>query len=215
MSYQIDHVFVLTTAHLAAAQGLQEAGFAVALRRDHPGQGTANVCIHMENGYVELLWVDRRDEVVSPLTRPTGLDERSRWTETSASPIGIALRGPADAAPPFPCRSYRPKFLPGDTEILIADEPVEQGAPLVFLLPPKLKGHDVEVAHTNRTRRMTSIEVACTIAPDVSPALTMLQELGLCDVAYASRPALHVDIDRGGQGRMLDLNPQACLTLAW
>ncbi len=215
MSYQIDHVFVLTAGHELAVEGLQRAGFAVAPRRGHPGQGTANRCVHLENGYVELLWVDRRDEAVSPLTRPTGLDERSRWTETAASPIGIALRGPANAAPPFPCRSYRPQYLPGDTEILIADEPAARGAPLIFVLPAQLKGHDVELAHANGTRRMTSIEVACTVAPDASPALTMLQQRGLCGVKMASQPALHVDIDRGGQGRTLDLGPQTPLTLVW
>ena len=152
---------------------------------------------------------------MSPLTRPTGFDERARWTETSASPIGVALRGPAKGALPFPCRSYRPRFLPDDTEIMIADEPVERGTPLVFLLPPQLRGHDVEIDHENGARRITSIVVTCKTAPDTSPALAKLRELGLCDVNVASTPALHVEVDGGRQGQTLDLNPQAPLTLVW
>jgi hypothetical protein len=215
MSYQIDHVFVLTAAPEAACRMLADALFSVAPRRDHPGQGTANACVHMENGYLELLWIDRPDEAVSDLTRPTGLDERARWRETGASPIGVALRGPADAPPPFAWRDYRPRFMPGDAAIAIADEPAARGAPLVFVLPGGLAGHKVAVDHANGARRITSMAIGSAPAPDASPSLAMLRRQGLCRIDVAAVPSLDIELDHGRHGRSLDLAPHAPLTLTW
>ena len=215
MSYQIDHLFVLSACHRAASRSLVEAGFSLAPRRVHSGQGTANACVHLENGYLEILWVERPDEVKSTTTRPTGLAERSCWTETGASPVGIALRARDEAAPSFPCFAYRPAYMPGAAAIMIADEPIAVGAPLIFVLPPELKGRAVAVDHANGARRITSMTVLSTLAPARSPALALLQECGLCHIEIASAPGLAVELDHGRQGQRLELAPETPLTLLW
>jgi len=215
MSYQIDHLFVLSRDHEDAARRLAAAGFSLASRRDHPGQGTANRCVHLENGYLEIMWVARKHETVSAVTRPTGIDERSRWSETSASPVGIALRGQDDSMRPFPCFAYRPAYLPGEAAILIADEPVAAGAPLVFVLPSELKSHGVALDHQNGARRITSLAVTATVDPAASPALAMLRQGGLCTVVVGKDPGLHVELDDGRQGQRLDLNPWTPLVVVW
>ncbi len=217
MAFRLDHVFVLTDAYDAAAGRLSEAGFTVAARRDHPGQGTANRCVFFENGYLEFLWVAGRGEVTAAITRPTELDGRSRWKDTAASPFGIALRGDSDAggAIPFPYVPYRPAYLPEPSAILLADEPASRGAPLVFVLPPGLPAHGSGPDHACGATAVSDVVVASTVAPSVSPALTMLAQNKLCRVEVAMAPLLHIELDRGRQGRSIDLGPQTPLSIAW
>jgi hypothetical protein len=105
--------------------------------------------------------------------------------------------------------------LPAGAAIAIADEPVGDGAPLVFVLPGALAGHDVDIDHGNGARRITSIAVGSVSVPDVSPSLAMLRQCGLCRIDVAAIPHLHIELDHGRRGRSLDLAPHAPLTLTW
>ena len=217
MAFRLDHLFVLTDAHDAAVERLSEAGFTVAAQRDHPGQGTANRCIFFENGYLEFLWVADRDEVTAPITRPTELDERSRWRETAASPFGIAMRvDPSAGDPvPFPYIPYRPAYLPEPAAILLADEPAARGAPLVFVVPPDLAARGSGPNHACGAQAVSDVRLAATVTPSVSPALTMLAQHKFCQIEVASAPHLHIELDQGRQGLSIDLGPDTPLSIAW
>lgn len=55
MSWELDHVFFATVDAGAVEAELTAFGFAFTVRRDHPGQGTANACAQFENAFVEIL----------------------------------------------------------------------------------------------------------------------------------------------------------------
>ena len=192
-------------------------GLSVAAQRSHPGQGTANRCVYFENGYLEFLWVANRSEATASMTRPTELDERSRWRETACSPFGIALRQDSNASDPipFPFIPYRPAYLPEPSAILLADEPAARGAPLVFMLPPDLPGHGSGSDHACGATVVSDVVLASTVTPSVSPALTMLAQHRLCRVEVATAPHLHVVLDQGRQGFSIDLEPDTPLSIAW
>jgi len=82
--YGFDHAAIAVRDLRAAVERFSKIGFHVEAGGNHPGFGTANALIHLENGYVELLAVEdvevaraagiRRRELVEYLeARPGGL----------------------------------------------------------------------------------------------------------------------------------------------
>ncbi|WP_053006094.1 VOC family protein [Kiloniella spongiae] len=133
---EIDHLFVFVAPPKegdtpAEAILLQEAGFVESYRRNHPGQGTTNICYCFDNAYLELLWVNDIADITSPVTRGTKLFERSQWQETNTSPFGIALRPEI----PFETWDYRPSFLPTGMSIPITKTSIDAHQPFIFTSP--------------------------------------------------------------------------------
>ncbi|HEX8435584.1 VOC family protein [Archangium sp.] len=133
---ELCHVFVFVEPGAPEAARLEEAGLRESFRRQHPGQGTTNVCYCFDNAYLELFWVEDEAAVTGPTIARTRLAERARWRETGASPLGIALR---TAAPhpslPFPTWDYRPPYLPAGMVIPVALASEDPRQPFVFRPP--------------------------------------------------------------------------------
>ena len=92
---------------------LVELGFREGSPNVHPGQGTRNRRFFFDNAMLELIWVENPDEAGSSLIAPTRLWERSRASETGASPFGLCLRQTrADEPLPFATWPYQPPYLP-------------------------------------------------------------------------------------------------------
>ncbi|WP_120495422.1 VOC family protein [Kiloniella sp. EL199] len=133
---EIDHLFVFVEPPKEGdtpAEGflLEKAGLVESYRRNHPGQGTTNICYCFNNAYIELLWVNDVIDITSSLIKGTKLFERSQWQETAASPFGIALR------PEIPCDTwdYRPPYLPSDMSIPVATTSLDARQPFIFQSP--------------------------------------------------------------------------------
>ena len=86
---------------------LEALGLTPTYRRQHPGQGTQNLCFYFDNLCIELLWVCNQDEVRSKRIAQTRLYERSEWRVADANPFGNAWRGLADEREwPIPVWNY-------------------------------------------------------------------------------------------------------------
>ncbi len=131
------HVFVAVPPEGGAlVETLDTLGLRESFRREHPGQGTANLCYCFDNAYLELLWETDATALRSPVVAPTGLAERLRWRDTGANPFGIAVRTvPADDPPPFATWPYRPPYLPEGMSIPVAEDSHNPKRPLVFRSP--------------------------------------------------------------------------------
>ena len=132
---ELDHVFVFVAPGGAEADGLARAGLVETYRRDHPGQGTTNVCYCFDNAYLELLWVRDAREIVSPAVARTCLAERADWRRTGASPFGIAVHAAPDVPLPFATWDYAAPFLPDGVTLPVAvasDDPLQ---PFMFRAP--------------------------------------------------------------------------------
>ncbi|HET9869308.1 MAG TPA: VOC family protein, partial [bacterium] len=135
MKLQFHHFFVFAPPGAPQADRLLEAGFREGPGNRHPGQGTANRRFFFDNGMLEFLWVEDRDEAHGPDAAPTRLEERSRFRETGFAPFGVATHGPLEGSvliPPFPCWSYSPPYLQPDQEIWVADNAAHPGEPMLF-----------------------------------------------------------------------------------
>ncbi|WP_085906995.1 VOC family protein [Kiloniella majae] len=133
---EIDHLFIFVDAPKegdtpAEAHLLQSAGFVESYRRNHPGQGTTNICYCFDHAYIELLWVNNTADITSPLIRETKLFERSQWKETATSPFGIALRSEM----PFDTWDYRPPYLPQGMSIPVTTTSLDARQPFIFTSP--------------------------------------------------------------------------------
>ena len=217
LGLRVHHVFVAVEPATPAIALLGQAGFALAAAREHEGQGTANRCLHLANGYLELLWARDAAELASDTVRPTGLAERLDWRRSGASPFGVALKavGGASVATPFPVVPYRAPFAGGRFTLLLADEPAAKGMPLVFVLPPGLPERTDAVEHPCGASAIARIGLSVPRHPSASPALAWLVGAGLCEARQTPEPAMTLDL-AGGDGRhVLDLAPHAPVRLAW
>lgn len=128
------HLFVMVAPDAPERTALEEAGLRESFRREHPGQGTRNVCYCFDNAYLELLWVEDPVAVQSAAIRPTGLHLRADWRRSGASPFGVGLRrGHGDL--PLPVWDFAPPYLPPGMTIPVAQASSDLRQPFVFLSP--------------------------------------------------------------------------------
>lgn len=205
----VDHVFVFCERAAPEQRHLLAAGLRIGVRREHRGQGTANVCFGFGDCYLELLWLDDEAGAREPMVKPLGLQERARWRQTNASPFGVALRptGP-DAAAPFVSWPYRPAWLPPGTSIQMACNSGVIGEPLLFAFDRPFQPFGVP--HVLADARLA--EVVITV-PDLAP-MSLLREVtvpGLRLVA-GDEHLLELKLTPAG-GRRIDLRPDLPLVL--
>jgi len=133
---QLDHIFLFVD-DLKAAEALgQSLGLSETYRRNHVGQGTANICYCFENAFLELLFLTDPSEASSPVIARTGLLQRHAWRELATCPVGIAWRLDRQEPPPtFPTWQFRPPYLPETLHIPVAVESDDLSAPLLFQSP--------------------------------------------------------------------------------
>ena len=162
MNWELDHVFFATANAGEVEQSLAEFGLMFTARRVHAGQGTANACALFDNAYFEVLGAHDREELRSDMVRPLGLDERIRWRETGACPIGLCFRpGDSNRNPsvwPFETWGYEPPCVSAGKAIPIVTPPIHFTEPLVFIStwPRSSEGGSI---HRGARRTLTGVEV--------------------------------------------------------
>ncbi len=189
-SLQIDHIFVFVEAgpidsgsnqDPMEARWLKEAGFIESYRRDHPGQGTTNICYCFDNTYLELLWITDEAAAKSDLISKTRLAERSLWQENGASPFGIALRPEL----PFETWNYNPPYLPKGLSIPVANSSLDPAQPFIFTSPsgkrPDVWQRDPEIKRQRSCgfSEIRQVELNMPVNNQPSADLFNLNQIGL------------------------------------
>lgn len=126
MSTELDHIFLLVRDRRVAENLMQTAGLLTNYSRQHPGQGTTNVCACLDDMFIEFLWLD--GSYISVESERIGLGERGRG---NGSPIGVSWRG----ADPVVSDEYSAPFLPSGVTIPVAKASVDRSLPFVFKTP--------------------------------------------------------------------------------
>jgi hypothetical protein len=213
-SFEIDHLFVMTTPGAAAADRLVEGGLTEGASRSHPGQGTTNRRFFFDNAMLEFLWVHDPAEAGSESVRPTCLLDRWRRRDDGGSPFGICFRPVAGAAahPPFDAWKYEPPYLPPGREIYVADNAALGGKPFLFYLPWG-RPPDDPPRHDAGLRTLTAVTVHAPGAKAPSDALRTVDRV--IDLERAERHHLTLVFDDGARGATLDLRPVEPLTIRY
>jgi hypothetical protein len=205
----VDHVFVFCAPSAPEQQALLAHGLRPGVRREHRGQGTANVCFGFADAYLELLWLADEAAARDPMVKPLGLHERARWRETAASPFGIALRPTQPGPLPFVGWPYRPAYLPPDTRIDMACNSGVVGEPLLFAVDRPFVPFGVP--HRFADRRLTGVRVT---VPDLAP-MSLLRDVQVpgLSIVDGAEPLLELRF-AAGAGARLDLRPQLPLVIS-
>ncbi|MGK4001439.1 VOC family protein [Sorangium sp. So ce1036] len=214
-SLALDHLFVLVERGAPERVALESAGLRESFRRSHPGQGTANVCFCFDNAYLELLWVEARDELASPLVARTRLAARAAWRRTGASPFGVAVRSAPPGAPlPFATWDYRPPYVPEGVAIDVALASADLRQPFLFR-PPGARRPDAWADGRAGARQrpagfadIAGVHLDLSPGAQADPALRCLQEAGVLSLGEGGAgPRMVVTFSRvdGGPARRLSL----------
>jgi len=218
---ELDHIFVLCPVGAEkAAQALRRVGLKEGSGNDHEGQGTACRRFFFENAYVELMWVSNSDEAQSELTRRTRLWERWSRLSRGANPFGIVLRAghtPDSATSPFSSWAYRPRYLPPNLCIEIAEgTPLEEPEFIYLGFQRERARQGAEpTTHAIPVRTIASVNVALPALHRPSATARVLEKKGLLKFVFAEEYYLSLTLDGNESGDTADLRPDAPLILHW
>lgn len=221
MEYEIDHLFILTSAGAPEASALLDFGLTEGSANRHTGQGTANRRFFFHNMMLELLWVTDPVEANSPPIRRTHLWERWHHRNEKASPFGICLRPRRQEAtdPPFPGWSYRPPYLPDGTEILMGSNAGILSEPLLFSItfggrPDAAVPHQ-PLNHRIGCREITAVHIRSPLDHTVSDAMKTIRDAGLVTVEPSDQHMMEIVFDGGKAGQTAGFRPHLPLVVKW
>lgn len=198
---ELDHIFVFCKPDDGYEQWLKSFGFVETYRRQHPGQGTENICFCFENAFIELLWVNDEQETRSPLIARTGLYERSLHRDFATCPFGISWRGKSGIAT-WP---YRPPYLPPQMAIDVATDGDDPTQPMMFRSPGDSAPSSWPVERRGNLQRdvgFQSVRIQQLALPSDKSPSPALQALAT-DLGF--------DISNSGSSYRMDLKFDRCL----
>ena len=196
---ELDHIFLFVRNEEVARQMMADAGLRINYSRQHPGQGTTNVCACLEDMFIELLWLDGTDISAESERITLGIRGRGR-----GSPIGISWRG--DSA--FDTEPYHAPFLPEGMSLPIAAFSLDASLPFVFQSPGKTKT-SARRNDLSGERQAPHFQALCECriqVPDPT-SLTCLQDRFAKLKVLQGSPAIEFDL--------LDFEGQISKTIRW
>jgi Glyoxalase-like domain len=129
---ELDHIFCFIAPDGPEIDLLKDLGLHETYRRNHVGQGTANVCFAFENAFLELLWITDPLDAASSAIEQTGLLTRGQWRTKGSCPFGIAWRNGGKSIPIW---AFAPPYLPAGVTIGVATDGDDAYQPMMFTFP--------------------------------------------------------------------------------
>ncbi|TXH69650.1 MAG: glyoxalase-like domain protein [Thiothrix sp.] len=221
MSFELDHIFIATTANAPEADLLKALGLTEGTPNQHHGQGTANRRFFFQNVFIELIYLVDAAEAQTPVVQPTHLYERLQQQDIAISPFGICFRPQSgtNADLPFACWDYRPPYLPTHLSIPMAQaNPLTE--PLWFVLPfgvaPALAALEKRqpLEHKLGLQQVTAIRITQPTAPNSEVAHYANQVAGFT-IQQGEAHLLELSFDHQQAGLSHDFKPHLPLVLHW
>jgi len=156
----VNHIFIFTDNYDKAAQELIDFGFIEGSSRVHPGQGTQNRKFNFDNFFLEILWVHDENEINSVLTKPTKLEQRSKWKLNGSSPFGLCLDYSVEEDSLFENYfKYEPTYLPVGMEIQVLHNVENPTLPWTFRWKSESSKKTVteSIVHKNKIELLTKV----------------------------------------------------------
>lgn len=201
---------------------LERAGFRIAPKvNDHEGQGTASVTVELENGFLELMYLDPNVPMSPGRERAVEkFRQRTNWRTSGWSPFGIGFRRTSSAPMPFATWSVATEWLPPGTAIEMLTPRDDTKSPSLFISPRELVAlepvntSDEMFQHPSGAKRITSVRL--TTPPRYEPieALRYVRDAGLVRVGRGEAWVLEVTLDGGRKARK-DLRPELPLIIRY
>lgn len=212
MTYELDHIFILSDVNAPSADKLVDAGITEGEPNIHRGQGTTNRRFFFNNSMIEYIWIHDEDEASNAQTKPTYL--LSRWQgRASTSPFGICFRPTSDEQmPPFPAWDYTPKYLPDGMSIQIANTVNQLEEPFLFFAATAYSA-DKEVTHPAGMGNITAVEVTHPHRNSRSQSIDAIQHI--ITFTTGDKHLLTITFDDHQQGKTLNFQPDLPLIIRY
>ena len=218
---ELDHVWIMVSRDAPERTALTRAGFQFDPEVSrHDGQGTASISIELENGYVELMWLDPTVPVAPGLERAAEkFRQRMQWRTSGWCPFGIAFRRTTAAATtsseslPFPIWTWTADWMPKGTVMEMLTPRDDTKSPALFIEPHALSDPAEQAKrgalyhHPIGARRLTGIRLTTPAAYEPIAALKYLQDRKLLSVGRGDQWLLEVTLDGGQKKNSKDLRP--------
>ena len=200
---EIDHLFVFSDNHGEEADGLVALGFTEGSSRVHPGQGTVNRKFYVDNGFIEILWVQNEEEMKNGPAREISLWERSRTKATGASPFGLCLVNDETTDELFSSSTkYQPAYFPQGMAIDVLAHPDQSYLPWTFRLPYRgRKKHSEPTCHDNGIQKLTRATFEMPTSDLNHRFITYFQEEDSIRFTSAEDYHLIIEFDDQKQGK--------------
>ncbi|MEG4804752.1 VOC family protein [Microcoleus sp. ARI1-B5] len=223
MTFEFDHLFILTDIGAPEADRLSSFGLVEGSSRTHRGQGTTNRCFFFHNAMLELLWVRDPEEAQSEPIRQTRLWERSTNRNNGACPFGICLRpatGSEDKVA-FSSWQYHPPYLPETISIAVATNSDNLTEPMLFQIPWGKRPDRFSAQkspplnHGVGFREITRVELVSPAANNPSPELQAVLETNQVKLRLGTEYFVELGFDGEVQGKRVDFRPGLPLIISW
>lgn len=213
MDIALDHFFVLTEPGAPAVSRLQELGFVEGSSNTHPGQGTANRRIFLEDTCLELLFL--RDTAEARNGPGADMLLASRASSPAASPYGLVFaRTGDDESMPFPGWSYFPDYFAPGHAFHVGSNSGSLDEPLCIVMPTGLPRPVLANEPRNGQWKLSEVR----IDTPAEPGSAVLQRVAGCDrlsFRYGRPHGMTLSFNQGRAGKSADLRPDVPLEVCW
>ncbi|QHV95668.1 VOC family protein [Spirosoma endbachense] len=225
---ELDHIFIFTHQAEQVASTLQSFGLSEGTANVHPGQGTACRRFFFQNAYLELAWVNNKDEIKNPVIERTKLWERSQYSLTQFCPFGLCFRTKQKSEQSIDLFfedgwRYYSIYLPEGQFANIASNEDFPTEPMLFEMPffglsPKDYPFEKQqpLTHAKGFHQLT--KVALTLPSpikDFSLALRKVLHESMIQVSFGETYLAALEFDDGKQGKLKDFDPLIPLRITW
>jgi len=215
-SFEIDHLWIAAAPGAPERIAFVRAGFQVAAKvNPHEGQGTSSITVELDNGFLELIYVDAAVPVAPNLEMVHAqFKKRVDWRATGYSPFGIGVRklGAAPATFPFPTFQVTAPWMDGKFMEILTPREMPSAVRLFVPARPSV-GPDADPVdpaarvHPNHTHQLAALRVVAPSADTLPPAARYLADRGVMTFDVGGDWLLEVTLDSGAQHLERDLRP--------
>ena len=223
MAFELDHLFIMTSQGVSAADRLLALGFVEGGSRVHLGQGTTNRCFFFQNAMLEFLWVHDPAEAQSEVIQRTHLWERWRDRNSGLCPFGICLRptGNSVGSIAFEHWDYSPPYMPENLTIAIANNSEILTEPMFFQTPFGKRPDQQPIekrkpfVHPIGLQEMTRVELVSPMAQHPSPEMRSVLETHQLKLRFGEAYWIELGFDGESQEKQIDFRPELPLIITW
>jgi len=213
MSFDLDHLFILTEPEAPQAELLSSIGLLEGKPRRHPGQGTANRRFVFKNGMLELLYICDSAEAIHGVGKPLRLLDRLQ--DKHASQFGIVVKSRPDALlDEVPCWDYQPPYLPAGQCFLIGNNSDVLEEPLCIIAPMLSPPMSTQPEQVSSFWELTEVNLSVPVVTASKP-LSLLTECSLIKLHLSDHHLMEVVFNNRELGGSADLRPHLPLIIHW
>jgi hypothetical protein len=213
MSFDLDHLFILTEPEAPQAELLSSIGLLEGTPRRHPGQGTANRRFFFKNGMLELLYICDRAEAIHGAGKPLRLVDRLQGKH--ASRFGIVVKSrPESVLNEIPCWDYHPPYLPAGQCFLVGNNSDALEEPLCIIAPMLLPSMPTQPKQVSSFGELTELHLSVPVATASRP-LSLMTQCSLIKLHFSEPHLMEVVFNDKERGSSADLRPHLPLIIHW